>query len=85
MRTAEEIALTYGLCKCDEAYTKRGLTAPDCPWHSCCVEEAMKEYAIEACKNQRQICLSKARHVNKGNILWIDPDSVLNAPLPELK
>ena len=21
-------------CTCDEAYTSRGLTAPDCPWHN---------------------------------------------------
>lgn len=45
MKTAEEIALDHGLCRCDEAYTKRGLTAPDCPYHSFAVEEAMIEYA----------------------------------------
>lgn len=43
----EEIALKLGLCKCDEAYTSRGLTAPDCPYHSMCVSEAMDEYSKE--------------------------------------
>lgn len=43
----EEIALKYGLCNCDEAYTSRGLTAPDCHWHSTAVDEAMDEYAKE--------------------------------------
>jgi len=81
MRTAEEIALTYGLCKCDEAYTKRGLTAPDCPWHSCCVEEAMKEYATEACKEQKRLC---ERAAMKSNIHNVDKN-ILSAPLPELK
>lgn len=42
--TIEEIALKYGLCKCDEVYTSRGLTAPDCPYHAFCVWEAMEEY-----------------------------------------
>ena len=41
----EQIALKYGLCNCDEAYTKRGLTAPDCPWHAWAVDEAMEDYA----------------------------------------
>lgn len=45
----EEIALKLGLCKCDEAYTKRGLVAPDCPYHSMCVTEAMDEYMCETC------------------------------------
>lgn len=45
MITPEEIALSHGLCTCDPAYTNRGLTAPDCPWHSMAVEEAMEEYA----------------------------------------
>jgi hypothetical protein len=35
------------LCTCDEIYTSRGLKAPDCPWHSLGVEEAMEEYAKE--------------------------------------
>ncbi len=49
--TKEEIALKNGLCKCDEAYIKRGLSAPDCPWHSYCVSEAMDEYAQEQVRN----------------------------------
>ena len=36
----EEIALKYGLCKCDEIYTSRNMVAPDCPYHSMCVTEA---------------------------------------------
>lgn len=47
MESAEEIAYHYGLCTCDEIYTSRGLYAPDCPWHSLGVEEAMEEYAKE--------------------------------------
>lgn len=43
----EEIALRLGLCKCNEAYTERGLVAPDCPYHSMCVTEAMDEYMKE--------------------------------------
>lgn len=45
----EQIALKMGLCKCDEAYTKRGLVAPDCPYHSMAVTEAMDEYMKECC------------------------------------
>lgn len=45
----EAIALKYGLCKCDEIYTSRGLTAPDCPYHSMCVTEAMDEYMEQCC------------------------------------
>lgn len=45
MKTAEETAKDFGLCNCDEAYTSRGLTAPDCPWHSSATEEAMEAYA----------------------------------------
>ena len=43
-KSKEEIAIAYGLCNCDEAYTLRGMTAPDCPWHSFAVEEAMDEW-----------------------------------------
>ena len=35
----------YGLCTCDKIYTSRNLTAPDCPFHSTALEEAMIEYA----------------------------------------
>lgn len=47
MKTAEQTALDHGLCRCDEAYTKRGLTAPDCPYHAFSVEEAMQKYAAQ--------------------------------------
>lgn len=50
----EQIALKYGLCNCDEAYTKRGLTAPDCPWHAFAIEEAMEEYAELRIKEAQQ-------------------------------
>lgn len=43
----EEIALKYGLCNCNEAYTSRNLTAPDCPFHAFAIQEAMEEYAKE--------------------------------------
>jgi len=51
MKTAEQIAIEFGLCTCDEAYTKRKLTAPDCPMHGYGVVEAMQEYAKEALKD----------------------------------
>jgi len=40
-----EIALKYVTCRCDEAYKSRGLTAPDCPYHSTDPESAMDEWA----------------------------------------
>jgi hypothetical protein len=43
--TKEDIAKKYWLCRCDEIYTSRGLTAPDCPWCSASVDEAMDEWA----------------------------------------
>lgn len=45
MYTKEELALTYVPCRCDEAYKSRGLTAPDCPYHSTDPETAMDVYA----------------------------------------
>lgn len=81
MRTAEEIAFHFGLCTCDEVYKSRDMSAPDCPWHSQAVEEAMIEYATEACKEQRKIC---ERVAMKSNIHDVDKN-ILNAPLPELK
>lgn len=46
-KKAEEIAIKYGLCDCNEAYKSRGLTAPDCPLHAYSVIEAMEEYNNE--------------------------------------
>lgn len=43
-RSAEDVALKYGLCNCDIEYTSRILMAPDCPLHAFPVEEAMEEY-----------------------------------------
>jgi hypothetical protein len=43
--TKEEIAKKYVPCRCDTAYTSRGLTAPDCPYHSTDPEAAMDEWA----------------------------------------
>lgn len=43
----EEIAKTYVPCRCDDIYTSRGLTAPDCPFHSTDPEMAMDEYFTE--------------------------------------
>lgn len=51
MDRLEQIALEHGLCTCDEAYTKRGLTAPDCPWHAFAVQEAMEQYATEVARH----------------------------------
>lgn len=61
MSRLEEIALEYGLCNCDEAYTKRNLTAPDCPFHAFAVSEAMEQYAREVAQllwKERAICQS---------------------------
>lgn len=43
--TKEGIAKKYVPCRCDEAYTSRNLTAPDCPFHSTDPEVAMEEWA----------------------------------------
>lgn len=43
----EEIAKKHVPCRCDEAYKSRGLSAPDCPFHSTDPEEAMDEYFTE--------------------------------------
>lgn len=86
MRTAEEIAIHFGLCTCGEEYKSRNLSAPDCPWHSMSVEEAMKEYAKEACEQQKRICRLETKIEIKGSFMaGIDEQSILNAPLPELK
>lgn len=43
--TKEQIAKIYIPCRCDVAYTSRGLSAPDCPYHSTDPEMAMEEWA----------------------------------------
>jgi len=43
--TKEEIAKIYVPCRCDVAYASRGLSAPDCPYHSTDPEMAMEEWA----------------------------------------
>ena len=48
MRTPKQIAEEWIDCTCDEAYTKRGLVAPDCPLHSFSVEEAIADAQKEA-------------------------------------
>lgn len=40
-----DIAIKYVPCRCDDAYSSRGLAAPDCPYHSTDPESAMEEYA----------------------------------------
>lgn len=47
MDRREEIARKYVPCRCDEIYTSRGLSAPDCPFHSTDPELAMDEYWTE--------------------------------------
>lgn len=54
MRTPEEIALEWGLCNCDEAYTKRGIADPYCPLHSFAVEEAIGQAQQEAYEEGRR-------------------------------
>jgi len=45
MTQKEQIARKYVQCTCDEIFTSRNLTAPDCPYHSSDVESAMDEYS----------------------------------------
>lgn len=45
MPTKEGIAKTHVPCRCDVAYTSRGLKAPDCPYHSTDPESAMDEWS----------------------------------------
>lgn len=61
MDRLEQIALEYGLCKCDEIYTDRGLTAPDCPWHAFAVQEAMEAYATEVARHNLERAAEKAK------------------------
>lgn len=49
MSNKEQIARKYVQCTCDEIFTSRNLTAPDCPYHSSDVESAMDEYAELQC------------------------------------
>lgn len=60
--TKEEVALNWGLCKCDEAYTSRGLRDPDCPWHQFAVEEAMDQYAKQQSIAFSEWCQSNYVH-----------------------
>lgn len=68
MKTAEEIALEYGLCNCDEAYKYRNLEAPDCHWHSTSLEEAMKAYANQKLDEVLEI-INGTDHEIKENVL----------------
>jgi hypothetical protein len=84
----EEIALEYGLCNCDEAYTKRNMTSPDCPFHAFAVSEAMEQYAREvaqaslekASKNASAVLIENKAgivipYVSKGSIT--NPDNIV--------
>lgn len=50
MKTIEEIAISKGLCNCNEGYKSRGLPDPSCPYHSFAVDEAMQESQTEVVK-----------------------------------
>lgn len=61
-------------------------TPKDCYWEDMdnltntpvsCVEKAMKEYAKQACKEQREICYKEARKYGLSSY-------VKNAPEPEM-
>lgn len=84
MKTSEEIAIEFGLCRCDVIYTSRGMKAPDCPWHSMGVEEAMKEYANLACEAQR-LQDDEIAQQSVCDECRINVHAILNAPLIELK
>lgn len=66
----EEIALKLGLCNCGEEYTKRGLTAPDCPYHAFAITEAMDEYMKECCLELLEYMAKKVSN------FWIDDDGI---------
>ena len=61
--TKEEIAKTHVPCRCDVVYTSRGLSGPDCPYHSTDPEMAMEEYA-----KQQAIAFGE----------WVDVNAVRN-------
>lgn len=47
------------------------------------IKEAMKEFAQEACKEQREICYTEARiDRDLGGDIYIIEDSIKNAPEP---
>lgn len=76
MNTAEEIlAHHHEGCSCDEAYTSRGLTAPDCAWCNNVdgILEAMKEYA-KNCLNlaAERVELKAPRFRQIGGIRWYE-------------
>lgn len=58
----QEIGDKYRLCTCNEAYISRGLNAPDCPWHSYLVQEAMEEFAIAMCEEKEREIYSQIDH-----------------------
>lgn len=68
MLSKEAISNNYGLCTCEEIYTSRGLTAPDCPWHAHAVEEAMEEYA----KQHAQILEEALEFIVNNHVLGDD-------------
>lgn len=89
MKKAEEIAIDHGLCRCDEAYTKRGLTAPDCPYHAFAVDEAMEEYSRQFKAQWIPIAEMKNHKISNNTILLFDDGSIrrfaeLNHPFAEI-
>jgi hypothetical protein len=66
--TKEEIAKNYVPCRCHQAYISRGLTAPDCPYHSTDPESAMDEYA-------KQQSIAFANYVMKDYTLSLHSES----------
>lgn len=77
MKTAEEILQSH--------YVKdKGLNNPEY------VIEAMKEYAREACEQQRHLCYRAymdqpiATGADKFNAISNEMEAILNAPLPTL-
>lgn len=81
MDRIEKICRKYGLCNCDESYTNRNLTAPDCPYHAFPIEEAMIEYATECIKSSLDKSSENANITTVNSIhKWqgVDKESITN-------
>lgn len=72
MRTAEEVLSSF--------------EKTEFMWNMLSVLEAMKTYAKEACEEQKRICAERADiEILENNRAFIDEQSILDAPLPNMK
>lgn len=75
MKTAEEIlTIVQNEYNWLESYSKMSDTTKHV------IRKAMKDYAIEACEQQRMICSEYSNKVRDANL----EDEILNSPEPDL-